>query len=38
MAEKLVEMFRADIVRVFAKCRDTRMYLLGPLLVGLDDW
>jgi hypothetical protein len=37
VAEKVVEVFGADIVRVFSESRDTRMYLLGPLLVCLYD-
>jgi hypothetical protein len=37
VAEKLVEVFRTDIVRVFAESRDTWVYLLGPLFIRLYD-
>jgi hypothetical protein len=37
MAEQLVEVVGADVVRVVAKGRDARVDLLGPLLVRLDD-
>jgi hypothetical protein len=37
MAEQLVEVVGADIMRVVAKGRDARVNLLGPLLVRLDD-
>jgi len=37
MAEQLVEVVGADIVRVLAKSRDARVDLLGPLLVGFND-
>jgi hypothetical protein len=37
MAEQLVEVVGADVVRVVAKGRDARMDLLGPLLVCLDN-
>jgi len=37
VAQKLVEVFWSDVVRVAAKGRDARMYLLSPLLVCLYD-